>query len=140
MALPRVITHNFWLKLFSLVLASMIWYAVYSIQNKPDAVPGFVVGDIKKTFDQVPVAVLKDPADTAVYTISPNAVNVTLTGPPKVLESLTAADVQVFIDLSGTRVGSRKHERKQDVNVYLPEPVSGIKVSPSYVFADRITP
>lgn len=140
MSLRRIISHNFWLKLFSLLLASMIWYAVFSIQDRPDSVPGFVVGDIKKTFDQVPVTVLKDAADTAVYTISPNAVNVTLTGPPKVLEALTAADVQVFIDMSDTRVGSRKHERKQDVNVYLPEPVDGIKVSPSYVFADRITP
>ena len=140
MSLQRLIFHNFWLKLFSLLLAGMIWYAVFSIQNKPKSVPGFAVGDVRKTFDQVPVVILQSPSDTAVYTISPNAVNVTLTGSPKTLESLTAADVQVFINLSDTRVGSRKHERKQDVNVHLPEPVDGIKVSPSYVFADRITP
>ena len=140
MSLRRIFFHNFWLKLFSLVLATMIWFAVFSIQDKPDAVPGFRVGDVKKEFDQVPVDILKAPADTAVYTISPSAVNVTLTGDPKTLESLTARDVQVFIDLSESRVGSRKSERKQDVHVRLAEPVDGIQVSPSYVFADRITP
>jgi hypothetical protein len=140
MSLRRIIFHNFWLKLFSLMLAGMIWFAVFSIQDKPKAVPGFAVGDIKKEFDQVAVSVLKSPSDTAVYTISPNAVNVTLTGDARILETLTARDVQVFIDFTVVRAATRKNERKQDVQVRLPESVDNIEVSPSYVFVDRITP
>jgi YbbR domain-containing protein len=140
MSLRRILFKNFPLKLFSLMLAGMIWFAIFSIQDKPKPVPGFGVGDTKKAFDQVPVHVLKSPSDTAVYTISPNAVNITVSGDPRILESLTARDVQVFIDFSDVRSGSRKNERKQDVQVRLPEPVDRIEVSPSYVFADRITP
>jgi YbbR domain-containing protein len=140
MSLRRIFLKNFPLKLFSLMLAGMIWFAIFSIQREPEPVPGFGVGDIKKAFDQVPVNVLKSPSDTAVYTISPNAVNITVTGDPKVLESLTARDVQVFIDFTDTRSGVRRNERKQDVQVRLPEPVDSIEISPSYVFADRITP
>ena len=140
MLLRRIIFHNFWLKLFSLMLAGMIWFAVFSIQEKPKSMPGFGVGDIKKAFDQVPVSLLKSPNDTALYTISPNAVNVVVTGPPEVISSLTARDVQVFIDFTAARAGTRKSERKQDIHVRLPEAVDSIEVSPSYVFADRITP
>lgn len=140
MLLRRILFQNFPLKLFSLMLAGMIWFAVFSIQDQPKAVPGFAVGDTEKEFDQVPISVLKSPSDTAVYTISPNAVNVTIKGDPKVLETLTARDVQVFIDFAEARSGARKNERKQDVQVRLPEAVDSIEVSPSYVFADRITP
>jgi len=140
MPLRRILLYNFPLKLFSLMLAGLIWFAVFSIQDEPKAVPGFAVGDVEKEFDQVPVSVLKSPSDTAVYTISPNAVNVTIKGDPKVLETLTARDVQVFIDFTEARSGARKNERKQDVQVRLPEAVDSIEVSPSYVFADRITP
>jgi YbbR domain-containing protein len=136
----KIFFHNFWLKLFSLMLALMIWFAVFSIQDKPKAVPGFGVGDVKKAFDQVPVSVMKSPNDTALYTISPNAVNIVVTGDPAVLAKLTARDVQVFIDLTDSRAGARKNERKQDIQVRLPELVDKIEVSPSYVFADRITP
>jgi len=134
----KLIFYNFWLKLFSLLLAGMIWYAVFSIQDKPKAVPGFNVGTQKKEFDQVPVVILKSPSDTAVYKISPNAVNVTVTGKPSQLETLTPADVRVFIDLSNMRAGSTK--KSYQVSVHTPDPSLIVDVSPDLVFPERITP
>lgn len=137
--MQKLIFHNFWLKLFSLLLAGMIWYAVFSIQDKPKAVPGFNVGVQKKEFDQIPVVILKSPSDTAVYKISPNAVNVTITGKPAQVESLTPADVRVFIDLSDMRTGSRMKKSYQ-VSVHVPDSTLEIDVAPKLVFPERITP
>ena len=116
----------------------MIWYAVFSIQDQPKAVPGFNIGTEKKEFEQVAVDILKSPSDTAVYKISPNAVNVTVTGKPSQLESLTRADLRVFIDVTDMRAGSRT--KQQDVIVQISDPTLQVDPSPRYVFPERITP
>lgn len=136
MASKRIITHNFWLKLFSLMLAGMIWYAVFSIQDEPRNVPGFQTGVQTRTFDQVAVQVLKSPSDTRLYKVSPAAVNVTVTADLKTLESLTPHDLQVFINLSSMHFESRKH----DVHINITQPVVEFEVSPGYVFIDRLSP
>ncbi len=136
MSMKRLISHNFWLKLFSLMLAGMIWYAVFSIQDKPQNVPGFQTGVQTRTFDQVAVHILKSPSDTRLYKISPAAVNVTVTADAQTLESLTPHDLQVFINLTSMHFETRKH----DVHIKITKPVNEFEVSPSYVFIDRLSP
>jgi YbbR domain-containing protein len=103
MSLRRLIQHNFWLKLFSLFLATMLWFAVSSMQDRSERVPGYEKGIHEKTFEQVAIAILKTPSDTRLYTISPASVDITVRGAPKVVDALTIRDLEVFINLANRR-------------------------------------
>lgn len=97
MPLRSIFAHHFWLKLLSLVLASLIWLTV-------KANLGNTGGDATRTFNNRPILLLTDSAEHVAMVASPNQANVTVRGPALLIQEMTDQDVHVYV---------RLHDRNQ---------------------------
>lgn len=99
MSTRDAILQNFWLKLFSLVLATMIWFAIFGAQNnlRPDRP---VLGTVTRKFERVPITVMKSAADLRAFRVEPGTVEVTVSGPLAKVQALTPSQLEVFISLT----------------------------------------
>ncbi|PAW91565.1 MAG: hypothetical protein B9S33_00260 [Pedosphaera sp. Tous-C6FEB] len=136
MSVRDAILQNFWLKLFSLVLATMIWFAIFSTQNSPRW-DWQRIGHAPVELKQVPVTVMKSAGDLRSFRIEPVTVDVTLQGPRSKAPALTPANLEVFINLSDVTdtVGPTKN-----ILVHAPPDFTVVKVSPAKVYISPAPP
>lgn len=136
MSIRDAVLHNFWLKLFSLVLATMIWFAIFSAQNSPRA-DRPLFGNATVELQRLPVTVMKSAGDLRTFQLDPGTVNVTVQGPRAKAQVLTPADLEVFIDLADANdtVG-----RTKKILVHVPPDFSVVKVSPPEVRLRPVSP
>lgn len=99
MSARDAILQNFWLKLFSLVLATMIWFAIFGAQNnlRPDRT---ALGAVTRKVERVPITVMKSAADLRAFRVEPSQIDVTVRGPIAEVQALTARQLEVFINLT----------------------------------------
>lgn len=127
------IAKEFWLKLFSLFLAVVIWTTVHFAMRNESAQPG--PGETR-TFHKLAVAVLKSAHDARPLRVNPALVTVTLTGKAALLQTLTGADIAVFINLTDAQDaegGSRT------VQVRVPEGLAVLRVEPRTVRVENLS-
>ena len=115
MILRPLIVEHFWLKLFSLVLASLIWLTVR-------ANLGSIGDEAKRTFSNRPIMLLTDSGEHVAMVANPNVATVIVRGPALLIEELTDQDIHVYV---------RLHERAQSngempIHAHVP---SGAKVA-----------
>ena len=127
---------NVWLKVFALVLATLIWF---SVRLKIDrAIPPPPASNTTKlVFPDQPVRLLTDPAGTGRWRPVPARVSVTVSGEPNLLDKLDPGEVQVFVqplECPGGGSGTNK------VQVFTPPGVSLYQVSPLTVRLQRVPP
>ena len=130
--------NNFWLKLFSLFLALLIWFSVrfYTIYDVQTARNTFKLS-ARLDFLQVPITVLKSTANTQSCKIDPALVDVTVAGEKNLLQNLSARDIAPFVSLVGEQaVGVFSNQ----VQVYTPPGVSLMQVTPAQVRVERFRP
>lgn len=119
MPLRSIFAHQFWLKLLSLVLASLIWLTV-------KANLGGTGGEATRTFTNRPILLLTDGAEHVAMVTSPNQASVTVRGPALLIQEMSDHDVHVFV---------RMHDRNQTsgefpVHAHVPAGASVAMVSP----------
>jgi hypothetical protein len=122
------ITKDFWWKLFSLVLAVVLWLTVYKIREEP-VVPAAVSG-VSLTYGSLPVEVVAAASDVRNFRILPAAVAVKVTGPAEVMAVLQANQVRPFVDLTDIVAGRNPKRR---VEVSTPPGVTLVSVEPAEV-------
>jgi hypothetical protein len=93
----ELVTKNFWLKLFSVVLATLIWLAV----NKAEVseLPGGRMAEMTREFDLVSVAVLSSVGGHEPAQIEPSHVKVKVGAQAKVIEALRFEQLRAFVQL-----------------------------------------
>src|SRR6478672_11547220 len=90
--LRELLFADFWLKLFSLALAVLIWLAVsFAVQKEPQV----------RTFSKLPVQLLSVPRDKGNIIVRPAEVEVTIQGERTLVRDLRASDIRVMVDLTG---------------------------------------
>jgi len=94
MTLHSIFLHNFWLKLFSIILASLIWIAVNA-----NLATGST--NVNRKFPRRPVLVMTGAGEHPPLAIEPNDVSVLVRGPSALIGGLKEQDVQVFLHLGG---------------------------------------
>src|SRR5260370_11312050 len=101
-SLKDAVLKDFWLKLFSLALATLIWFTVnIAIQNRVSPVVSLPLGRTElRTFSNLPVLVVSFAQDSRNARINPKEVEVTVEGEAKVIKSLYSRDIRVFVDLT----------------------------------------
>jgi YbbR domain-containing protein len=101
MPLQDLILRNFWLKFFSVALATVIWLSIhYGIQNEP-AMGGAAINHLlAQEYLRVPVSVVTKPGDTRQFQIVPNEVVVIAMGEETVLRAAANKDFKVSVDLT----------------------------------------
>src|ERR1700679_1242788 len=92
--ITSLILRNFWLKFFSIALATVIWLGIhYDIRNEL-SISQLNINNIK-----VPVAVITPPGDPRDFRITPNEVVVFAVGDKSALRK----GIKVFVDLTNFR-------------------------------------
>src|ERR1700749_1685472 len=98
----NLIAKDFWLKLFSLALAILIWLTVYySINGETSNSPllALLGHPVDETIMTVPIRISATSAQS--FSVDPSEVRVTLRGDPKLLKTLRNDDVRAQVDLTG---------------------------------------
>ena len=90
---------NLWLKLFSLLLASILWYYVNTQSRFLPA------GLIEREFKEVPVKILTSSRELGRVKISPETVSLKVRGKKVLLSKLDKSDITLFIKLEGLKEG-----------------------------------
>lgn len=99
MSARDAILQNFWLKLFSFVLATMIWFAIYGAQNnlRPDRP---ALSTMPRKIEHVPITVMKSATDLRTFRVEPSHIDITVRGRIAEVQALTARQLEVFINLT----------------------------------------
>jgi len=103
MKLRDAILNNFWLKVFSLLMATMIWFAVQSnlpadTRNLQNPFQSFEARDLVR-----PVVITTSASNQTVFSINPSEVRVTFRVDKTISKRLKATDIQAYIDLTDPR-------------------------------------
>jgi YbbR domain-containing protein len=132
--LRKIILQDFWLKLFSFVLAVLTWFSISSVANQKEGLspisPLTFAPLEKMTLSRLPVVILSSAQDVRSVRVSPNEVDVTVQGEAKVLKTLQNKDIRVLVDLTG--IGEARALRKR-IEVSTPAGVTYVRVAPEEV-------
>ncbi|NBV21127.1 MAG: hypothetical protein EBS05_04290 [Proteobacteria bacterium] len=116
MSARDAILQNFWLKFFSFVLATMIWFAI----------SGTPLGTMTRKIERVPITVMKSANDPRAFHVEPSHVDVTVRGPIAEVQALTAKQLEVFINLSDVHDTAGL---KKQILVHTPAGIAVVQVS-----------
>jgi hypothetical protein len=130
MSLRALILHNFWLKLFSLALATVIWLAIhYSIHDDNEN------QSLTPQYIRVPLSVKTHDGDK--FRITPNEVVVTAVGKDPILFQSTQKQIRVNLDLTDFKATEATSEK---LKAYAPEDIIVLEILPSSVEVQRVMP
>lgn len=130
-ALQQLVLKDFWLKLFSFALASLIWFTV-RIAIKNDISPGASLSlepTEKVILKDMPISLLAAPDDAHRYSLDRKTADVTLQGDLANLRNLRRRDIRVLVDLSD---GAARDNRRR-VEVFTPPGLIKVKIDPEEV-------
>jgi YbbR domain-containing protein len=121
--LRKLLFEDFLLKLFSLVLAILIWLTVsFASQKEP--------GTDTRVFSNIPVTIVSSAEDVHNFRVSPASVELTVQGSAKGLQNLQSKDVRALVDLTGV-TAARDLRKRLEVSV--PTGVTCLRVAPEEV-------
>jgi len=131
MSLRSFIAHNFWLKVFSLILASLIWFAMQSNQS--------LFAPRRKTREfhcTVGLLTPPSPGSRPVYGLEPGAVTVKVRGEEAALKKLDPATILAYVRLPEVTSLTRLLR----VEVVVPREVTFEEVAPDQVSLKTLNP
>ena len=132
--LKHLFTHNRWQKIFSLLLAYLIWFAVHSGLALNGPAPE--LGSEVRTFDNLPITVLTPAADLGHYEVSPARVSVVLRGDSAALVRARPQDLEVYVNL----VEASESRMTRRIHIYAPADTQVLSVTPAEVQIERLPP
>jgi YbbR domain-containing protein len=121
--LRNLVLEDFWLKLFSLVLATLIWLTVTFASQKE-------AWTDQRVFSNLPVTILSAAEDVHNFKVTPREVEVTVQGDPKTMQNLQSKDIRAIVDLTG--VTAARDLRKR-IEVSVPAGITHMHVVPEEV-------
>src|SRR5471030_2811763 len=111
-------------KIFSAILALVIWLTVHKIYEEPGAATArtrdIIYGDL-------PVLVVSESADVHDFRVVPATVSVTVSGSPEAMSTLQANEIRATVDLTTGK------ELRRKVEISTPPNVTLVSVEPSRV-------
>jgi YbbR domain-containing protein len=129
--LQNLVLRDFWLKLFSFVLASLVYFIV-NIAIKKDISPAnlSLVATDQVVLHDLPIIVLSTAQDVPSFTVTPQSAMVTLQGDTAALRNVHRQDIRLLVDL--TDKGTIKETRRR-IEVSTPAGIARVKVDPEEV-------
>jgi YbbR domain-containing protein len=111
-------------KIFSVILAIVIWVTVHKIYEEPGAATSRAR---ENTYGDLPVLVVSESADVHDFRVAPATVSVTVSGPPEAMSTLQANEIRATVDLTTGK------ELRRKVEISTPPNVTLVSVEPSHV-------
>ena len=122
----NLVAKDFWLKLFSLALAILIWLTVwFSIHGETTTSPWLAL--IGRPPDE---SVLTIPVHVADGTSEPSEVSITLRGDPQILKTLKPQNIRAEVDMTGVESANGL---LRPVEIILPKGIFYTHVEPDEV-------
>lgn len=131
--LRNIFFRDFWLKLFSLVLATLIWLIVYLFAIKQDVAPSAALRNAnvrEHSLEQVPVLVVSSAADVRNFKVNPSSVTVKVRGDRKDIDALKSTDIHAIVDLTGIESAT---DLTKKISVTVPANITFISAEPDSV-------
>ena len=100
MSLRDLILKNLGLKIFSLVLAALVWFAIQANPHSDGRAPINPFRTVATRDFLRPVTVINAGDPPAPFTVEPNEVTVRVSGEAAVLRQLFAEEIQVYVNAS----------------------------------------
>ncbi len=113
-----LILNNFWWKLLSLIVATLVWLLVNSTMPKTEFAQTPVVTVSTRNFPTVPITLMTSAGNTNQYRVMPAGVAVEVSGKPEDLEKLPTEQITAFVDV--TKIPDEK-EVRADIHVQVPK-------------------
>lgn len=137
MPFRQVILHNFWLKVISLGLASLIWIGVnYQIKNDYGVNQPRGSRPVFKRSLKVRVAAITS-GDGHAYKVSPREVTVVLLGEEGLLSKISPTNFMVYADLTDF---TAHKSTLAEVKSHAPPDVLVGDIQPAFVTVEPISP
>ena len=132
-----LILHNFWWKVFSLLLATLIWYVInFNLETQSTASPLLISTRADNRDFQLPVTVITSAANRRALTIHPTEVRVKVRGDRLTLDRLSRDDIQVYVKL----IDDPNPEGSFRLDVRVPPNVVVQQTSPAHVYVTSAGP
>lgn len=129
MAWRAFILHNFWLKIFSLFFATLIYFAIQPSPSETGFPQSLFPPHLPTLELRCPVAILAAPGANPGFFIQPSAALVKVEGAEPVLRQLTPENIQVYVKLTDVLNPNRAFR----VEVVVPRNVTLKEVTPDQV-------
>src|ERR1700722_4750650 len=111
-------------KIFSVILALVIWLTVHKIYEEPGAATARAR---ENTYGDLPVPVVSESSDVHDFRVAPATVSVTVSGSPEAMSTLQANEIRATVDLTSGK------ELRRKVEISTPPNVTLVSVEPSHV-------
>src|SRR6476620_6698135 len=92
--------HNFWMKIFSLGLAMMIWATVHIGITRDFAFTNPNPSQASRKLMTLPISIITQPGDARVFKIKPTETKATIVGEEALVRRMTAKDIKIYVDLT----------------------------------------
>jgi len=122
------VTKDFWWKLFSVILAVIIWLTVHKIYEVPTG--GAALAGNTLTYGNLPVLLVSSVADVSDYRLAQTTVAVTVSGPNEAMGVLQANQIHALVDLSDIQTN---RDLKRTVEISVPPRVILVSVNPQKI-------
>lgn len=133
----HLILRNFWVKMLSLTLATVIWFSIRnSIQADLHLPPTTIISPVESSA-LVPINVMAQPGDGRIFKVTPKEIQVTIRGESAVLRKYTPQDFKAYVDLSAINLNEPVG---QEIKVHVPNGVTVLKIIPEAVSVEQISP
>ena len=130
----RLFLHNLGWKLFSLLIAIIIWNTYYLTGGT--FLDRYLEGEVKELqYPGFRPRIMKRQVDTRQFRIQPAQVDIAVSGSRSIVDDLQLKDILVYVDPDDYRDGDTN---PVPVNVHVPSGVSVTKIDPSEVQLERI--
>lgn len=134
----QFILHNFWLKFFSIALATVIWLAIhYDIHNNFPINWLNINNLLAQEYVKVKVTTETAPGDTRVFKITPPEVIVDIVGEKGSLQEAAEKNIKAYVDLTGFRFHQSAAE---EVHTDVPSDITVLEISPPTVAIEQVSP
>jgi YbbR domain-containing protein len=136
-ALPDLILRNFWLKFFSIAMATVIWLAIhYGIRNEFSISQLNINNLLAQEYVKVPVSTVAAPGDARLFKINPSEVVVIAVGEKTALRKAARKSIRVYVDL--TNFHSRQSPA-EELHADVPPDINVLEISPSTVAVEQVS-
>jgi hypothetical protein len=137
MSLRSLILRNFWLKAFSVVLATAIWFFIHDGIRQDAALHQFrLAHGLPQGYIRVPVTIQTAPGDQRVFRWEPTEVVVIAQGEDAALRRAAQHDLKVYLNLTSFRSTEPVTEELQ---VEAPADIAVVDISPSVVTVRQVS-